>query len=210
MLRREAAGMKRSNSLIVGLTGGIATGKSTVSTYLNNHGYLIIDADQIGREVVEKGQPALMEIKEIFGAEMITSEEELNRRKMRKHVFGNPEALKKLNAITHPRIIEKIEEKIQFYKKNAESDIIFLDCPLLFELKLERLVDEVWTVYTTQELQIKRLIKRDQVSRKEAMDVIKAQLPMDVKIEKADVVLNNTGDIELLYCQIENYLEQRS
>lgn len=201
--------MKRSNLKLIGLTGGIASGKSTVSCFIKSKGYAIIDADQIAREVVEKGSLGLNKIANVFGKEILNNDGTLNRRKLRGIVFKDKNALKKLEKITHPLIINKIKESIISLEKDPNIHIAFLDCPLLFEMSLEDLVDEIWLISTTIENQINRIIDRDDSSISDAKNIINQQLSLDEKASRADVVIENNSSIKSLELKLDALLKER-
>lgn len=197
-------GMK---SRIIGLTGSIATGKSTVSNYLLNKGYVIIDADKIAHELMEKGKINYNNIVKYFGKEILDENEEIDRKKLGNIVFSNQEKLHKLNNLTHPNIFNKIDEQIS----QTKEKVIFLDIPLLIEFIDNRKwnidIDEIWLVYTNYETQIKRLIERNNYSQSEAEKRINAQMNIDEKLEYADFVLYNDKDLDYLYEQIDERLK---
>lgn len=186
---------------IIGLTGGIASGKSTASAILKALGARIIDADQIAREVVAPGSEALDEIVKAFGTELISDAGTLKRSELAQIVFNDPIALKRLNAITHPRIIAEIEARIKVY---SDSDMpIVVDAALLIELNLGNMVDETWLLCVRPEIQIDRLIKREGMSCEDAVKIIGAQLPLEEKMKAADVCIDNNGSQEALRASIE-------
>ncbi|KAB3539037.1 dephospho-CoA kinase [Alkaliphilus pronyensis] len=191
-------------SKTIGLTGGIASGKTTVSKILELLGAIIIDADLIAREVVKKGTPALKSIEAVFGKEFITKDGELNRKKLGVHVFSNKKALEKLNSITHPIIINHIQNQIIELKKNNSNSIIVLDAALLIEMKLTSLVDEVWVVAVTFEEQLKRLMERDGLSKRQAIDRINSQMNIEEKKAYADKIIDNSGGLSQLEALIIN------
>lgn len=188
---------------VIGLTGGIATGKSTVSNYLRKLGGTIIDADIVAREIVEKGQPALKEIVDFFGKGVIDSDGNLKRKKLGSIVFGDLDKLQVLNNITHKRIIERIEEKIDSYRHLNNLNAIFIDAALLIEMKMYILTDEIWLVDTNREIQLKRLMLRDNLSFEEAIDRINSQMPLEQKREYADIIIDNSKDFDYLKKQVE-------
>lgn len=188
---------------IVGLTGGIASGKSTVSLILSRLGAIIIDADKISRAIVSKGSPALDEIKSIFGDEMLLENGELNRRKLAELVFNDEAALKRLNQITHPRIISEIEKEIYLNSLNFPDSVIIIDAALLIEMNMIQLVDEVWLVAVPLELQKHRLKRRDNLSSAEVERRIAAQMSREDKLRYADYVIDNTGKLEDLEEQVK-------
>lgn len=193
---------------VIGLTGGIASGKTTSSNILRELGAIIVDADEIARRVVEKGRPALNEIKKYFGQEIILENGQLNRKKLGHIVFNDEEALKKLNEITHPHIIKKITDEINWHKKTSPNCVIILDAPLLIEQNLTYLVDEVWLVVVPEKIQLNRLIKRECrirecISAKEAQKRIDAQILLEHKKKYADRIIDNSGDLYTLRKQVE-------
>lgn len=186
--------------MIIGLTGGIASGKSTVSAYLAELGAIIIDADKIAHEIMEKGKTAYWQVIEAFGREILAENGEIDRSRLGKIVFNNLEKKKILEEITHPQVIREMREKIEEYR--AENKVIVLDVPLLFEAGLDSMVDETWVVYVDRETQLQRLIARDGLSYEEANKRIQAQMSLEKKRVLADFVINNKGNIEDLKRQV--------
>ena len=179
---------------IIGLTGGIASGKSTAARILRSMGAVTIDSDQIARRVVEPGKPAWKDIVEYFGQEILNQDSSLNRIKLGLHVFSDPGKLRKLNEITHPRIIEAIREELQRIKSRSPQSVVVLEVPLLYETNMDSLCDAVWVVWVDRATQIDRLMARDGISREEAVKRIDSQLSLDEKAQRADIVINNSGD----------------
>ena len=188
---------------IIGLTGGIATGKTTASNILKELGAVIIDADKIARKVVEKGRPALNEIEKYFGKGVLFENGELNRKKLGNIVFNDTESLKKLNGIIHPYIIKEIVNKINWYKKTHNNRVIILDAALLIELNLMYLVEEIWLVVAPKEIQLKRLTERGGISTEETEKRIDVQIPIEHKKRYAHKIIDNSGDLTHLRAQIE-------
>ncbi|MGL5886753.1 MAG: dephospho-CoA kinase [Leuconostoc suionicum] len=188
--------------LTIGLTGGIATGKSTVSALLRQAGFPIVDADIVAREVVEPGTPTLEKIKLAFGPGIIDNGV-LNRRKLGQIVFEDGAQLKKLNDIMQPAISSAMADKINFWRLQ-NVPILVLDVPLLFERDYDKnkSVDKIIVVAASEEMQLSRLENRDQLSNMEARNRVKAQLPMSQKIARADYVIDNNGRIEELQEQV--------
>lgn len=186
--------------MIIGLTGGIASGKSTVSNYLAELGAIIIDADKIAHEIMEKGKTAYWQVIEAFGREILAENGEIDRSRLGKIVFNNLEKKKILEEITHPQVIREMREKIEEYR--AENKVIVLDVPLLFEAGLDSMVDETWVVYVDRETQLQRLMARDGLSYEEANKRIQAQMSLEKKRVLADFVINNKGNIEDLKRQV--------
>jgi dephospho-CoA kinase len=184
--------------IVIGLTGNIGSGKSTVARRLQSLGAKIIDADQIAREVVQPGTPALQDIASNFGPGVLDSAGGLDRKKMASIVFADPRAIVILNQITHPRIIDEVNRKIDKFKREAKtsagSGVLVIDAPLLIEVGLDHIVDEVWVVKVDRKVQIARLAKRDGLTPEEALRRIAAQMPQEDKIKCATRVIDNSGE----------------
>jgi dephospho-CoA kinase len=178
--------------LIVGLTGGIVSGKTTVAKIMKELGAEIIDADEIAYKVVRPQQAAWKSIVQHFGGEILKDNQEIDRKKLASMVFSNPEKLKLLNQLTHPEIIASIKEKIEQLKNISSRDVIcVIDAPLLFEAHIEYMMDKIIVVYLSREEQIKRLLHRDGLTRREAIKRIESQMPMGEKVYLSDYVINN-------------------
>jgi len=184
--------------LIIGLTGGVASGKSTVSRILKSLGAEIIDVDTIGREIVHKGSPCLEEIVRHFGRGILLEDGSLNRKKLGSIVFADRDELQYLNSIMHPVMTDRVKLLLEEMKRQPKTDKVVIDAAILIEMGLHRLVDEVWVVNIPKELQMERLMKRDGISRERAEAMVDAQMPMEQKREYADVIIENTGTIEEL------------
>ncbi len=178
---------------LVGLTGGIATGKSTFAAALRALGAPVIDADELARRAVRRGTPTLSEIARVFGPEILTPEGELDRRRMAALVFADPAARARLEAITHPAIRAAMREEVR--RLSGEGcDLVFYEAPLLFEVGLDREVDCVVLVYAAPEVQERRLRERDGLRAEEARARLAAQMPIEEKAARADVLVENEGD----------------
>lgn len=182
--------------LVVGLTGGIASGKSTVSQYLRELGAIIIDADALAKELVLPHSCAWREIVAHFGKDILNEDGSLKRKKLGEIIFQSPNERKVLNQILHPRIIEKTEELIKQYRQKENIPLLVVDAPLLIETGMTNMVDEVWVVAIAEELQLKRLSERDNLSEQEAQRRLDAQLPFTEKVKYAQRVIDNSGEIE--------------
>lgn len=176
--------------LVVGLTGGIASGKSTVSNYLQKLGAAIIDTDNIAREIVEPYEKAWWDIRAVFGEDFFKKDNSLDRKKLGKVIFSSAEKREKLNAITHPEIIKKTQQLIDECKKN-NYPLIVVDAPLLIETGMDKLVDEIWVVQVEKVTQIKRLMKRDNISWEEAEKRISSQMSTEDKLKVAHRTISN-------------------
>lgn len=180
---------------IIGLTGGIASGKSTVSNCLKELGAHIIDADLIAHQTMEPGQPAYHEIIQHFGPQVVSSTGAIDRKKLGAIVFNQPEELKILNHLTHPHIDKSIRQRIKDAAAHGVG-VAVLDVPLLFEVGLDKLADVVWVVWVDQSTQLQRLMKRDNIDEDAAKAKIASQMPLDEKKKRAQVVIDNNGSIE--------------
>ncbi|WP_419959218.1 dephospho-CoA kinase [Psychrobacillus sp. BM2] len=181
--------------MIIGLTGSIASGKSTVANMLKEMGFPIIDADLVARIVVEKGTATLEKIKETFGTEVIHKDGSLNREVLGEIIFSNPSKRKQLNDIMHPAIrAEMLAQKERLVQQGYP--VIIMDIPLLFESRLQSFVDKVLVVTVTEQTQLERLMSRNGFTQEEAKLRIQSQLPLSVKEKGADAVIYNNGTIE--------------
>lgn len=176
--------------MLIGLTGGIASGKSVVANVLKDSGIAVIDTDIIAREVVEKNKPAYNEMISFFGEKILNKEKDLDRNVLGDIVFNNKSLREKLNSIIHPYIMQEVQLKLSDLLNAGEKNIILV-VPLLFETKMEKMFDEIWVVYCDEETQKQRLIKRDNLTEMQAEQRIKSQLPLSEKKEKATVVINS-------------------
>lgn len=191
--------------MIIGLTGSIASGKSTVSNMLKEYGLPIVDADVVARVVVEPGSETLQEVVKVFGEEILTADGELDRPKLGAIIFNDQEKRKQLNSIMHPAIRKEMLRQRDEHVANGEKTVI-MDIPLLFESKLQHFVDKIIVVTVSEEVQLKRLMERNHFSEEEAKSRISSQLPLSVKEQGADVVIDNNGSIEETKRQLENIL----
>ena len=182
--------------MVIGLTGGIATGKSTVARILASLGAYVINADKIGHNILDKNKDAYNAVINEFGESIVKENGKINRKKLGKIVFSDKNKLKKLENITHPYIIKEIEKETK--EKVKEYKHLVLDVPLLFETGLENIVDVSWVVVCSYEKQIERITKRDGLSKKEAKKRIETQMETKKKIKLADFVIYNNGTKEVL------------
>ena len=179
---------------VIGLTGGIASGKSNISAALSSLGAKVIDADQISRSLTAPGGKALPGIREAFG-ESFFSGDTLDRKALGSLVFSDPEALEKLNGLTHPLILKEIRERLQTLEMAGEP-VCVLDAPLLFEAGLDSLCDTVWCAWLPKKLQVERLMARDGLTRKEAEKRIASQMPPGEKKRRSGLVIDTRGSRE--------------
>ena len=182
--------------LIVGLTGGVASGKTAISQVLKAEGAYIIDADQIARELVQPQKPAWSELIGAFGKEILQEDGSIHRKKLADKVFADPKKRKLLNQILHPRIKEEMDRRTKEIGQKDPQAIVVIDAPLIIELGNQRDVDKLIVVASTQTQQIKRLKERDGVSPEAALRIISSQMPVEEKVKLADYVIRNEGSIE--------------
>ncbi|WNR43280.1 dephospho-CoA kinase [Paenibacillus roseipurpureus] len=180
----------------IGLTGGIACGKSTVSRMLVSRGALLVDADQIARDVVEPGSPVLEQVASHFGQVVIGSDGSLQRKKLGEIIFGSPEARKQLEAILHPPIRARMREQMTSYELEYPTKLVVVDVPLLIESNLVSMFQEIMVVYVPRPVQLERLMARDGLSLETAQLRLDAQMSIEEKRKMADVVIDNSGTLE--------------
>ncbi len=187
---------------VIGLTGGIATGKSTVAEILRELGANVVDADAVAHEVTAPGTTALQEIAERLGAEFVREDGSLDRARLAKVVFGDAHRREVLNGIVHPRVRAAMLERCRQLAQEGVA-VAILDVPLLLEAEGRYPVDEIWVVYATENLQLTRLMQRNGLSEADARARIAAQMPIEEKRRLADVVIENTGNLKFLRAQVE-------
>lgn len=194
-------------SLVVGLTGGIASGKSTVSSFLIEKGITVIDADVEARLAVDKGEEAYNEILSHFGNEVLQDDGSINRGKLGSIIFHDEQQRQKLNSIVHPAVRKRMIAKKEQAIANGEK-LVILDIPLLFESKLTYMVDKTILVYVDENIQLERLINRNGLSREDALARIHSQMPLKDKVQLAGAVINNNGSIEKTEKQLIEILKK--
>ena len=192
-----------SACFLLGVTGGIATGKSTVARMLAEKGAVLIDFDDLAREVVVPGQPAYREMIAFFGPEILNSDQTLDRKKLAQIVFQNQEKKKMLETMVHPRANELYVERVQGIIQKDPQAIIQTVIPLMIELNLHSLFHKVLLAYAEPEVQIRRLMARDRIEEAEAARIIRNQLPIDSKPAYADFVIQNGGSLDQTRQQVD-------
>ena len=191
---------------IIGITGGIASGKSTVTEFLRRQGYQVIDADQVVHELQESGGRLYQALLSAFGPAILQEDGRLNRPKLGAMIFGNPELLAQSSQIQNQIIREELAGRRDLLAE--KEDIFFMDLPLLFELGYESWFDQIWLVDVTKETQLSRLMTRNALSQKEAEKRIAAQLSLQEKRNRADVLIDNNGPLELTQEQLRDTLQK--
>jgi len=189
---------------VIGLTGGIGTGKSTVSNLLEVHGFKIVDADVASREAVEKDSEGLQQVKQVFGDKAVDQNGEMDRKYIGEIVFNDAKKRKELNQIIHPIVREIMNEQKEQYL--SEGYNVIMDIPLLFENNLQDTVDETWLVYASESIQVERLMERNDLSQEEAKARVYSQISIDKKRRMADHVIDNRGTLLELKQNVEQLL----
>lgn len=198
--------MKQNNCKVIGLTGGIGTGKSRASFYLKSKGFPVVDADQIAREVVCPGEPAYIRLIDAFGQEILNPDQTINRKKLGSLVFNDSKLLELLSTILHPAIRERIAAQIKKYCE--EYPLVFADIPLLIETGMMSDYDIIWLVYAPENLSLLRIMERDGLTESDAIARIRSQIPIDEKVKIATRVIDNTKDLQSLYDQLDQELSR--
>lgn len=192
----------------IGLTGGIATGKSTVSKILRKLGYTVIDADELARKAVEKNSPGLAQIVEHFGAVMLTAKGNLDRKKMANLIFTDPEQRQALEAIVHPIIHNLLKQQLEKLGLIESKNFWFYEASLLFETGTSTKFKEVWATFCPENVQLQRLLKRDRYSMQFAKKILHSQMSAKEKAEKADFVINTDAPIDQLEPKVKDALDR--
>lgn len=194
---------------IIGLTGGIGTGKSTVSEYLSEQNFAIVDADLISRQVVEPGMPLLDELEAAFGSDIINEDGSLNRKGLAAIVFNDVEQRKLMDSIMHKEILAEMRRVMEEFQQQGTHQGIIIDAPLLFEIGLEKWCGQVWLVTADMDLRIERVCARDDAKPEEVEARIRNQMSDDEKKKLSDEILDNSGTLEELHKQISELLQKK-
>ena len=192
---------------VIGLTGGIGSGKSTVSRFLADLGAVIIDADKIGHEVYRPDTGTWRKLVKTFGSGILATDNTIDRKKLGAIVFGDETELKRLNAIIHPQITEIIKKRIADYRRQGVS-VVVVDAPVLFEANAKNLVEEVWVVVSDEANVIKRAIARTSLPEEQIRSRIRSQLSNEERIKRAQVVIHNDGTAEDLQKKVHKLWNQ--
>ena len=179
--------------IVAGLTGGIGTGKSTVAAVFAEAGAVIIDADEIARDVVAKGRPAWCRIVAHFGRAVLLPDGDIDRKKLGAIIFNDTRQKAHLDRIVHPHVITETEQQLKEIERLQPQAVVILDVPLLIEAGMDRDLDEVIVVYTPEAVQIKRLMRRDRLTAAEGLSRIRSQMPIEEKKMHATVVIDNSA-----------------
>ena len=197
-------------TLIVGLTGGIVGGKSTVALMFRDLGAKIINADKLGHSVILPHKPAWKKIVKLFGKDVLQNDLTIDREKLGKMVFANQIFLKKLNEITHPEITRLIKKEINLAKNKIHNQekVLIIDAALIYEAKIDGFMDKIIVVYIDKDEQISRLIKRNNLPKNEALQRIRSQIPMKEKAKIADYVIDNSNSLDKTKKQVEKIWQE--
>lgn len=187
---------------IIGLTGGIGSGKSTVSRFLAELGAVVLDADKAGHETFQPDTEAWREVVAAFGQEILSPDGEIDRKKLGEIVFGHPESLLRLNQIMHPRMYEMMKARIEEYRRQGVA-VVVLEAALLIEASWASLVDEVWITVASEARILKRLKEQRGLAEEQTLARIRSQLPSEERIKHADVVINNDGDLDAVKAKVK-------
>lgn len=191
----------------LGLTGGIATGKTTISNYLKTKGIPVLDADEYARKVVEPGMPGLTDIMNTFGKHVLQSDGSLNRKLLGQIIFNDMTARQKLNDITHPRIQQMMTDELQKLAKD-KTPLVILDVPLLLENHNIAGADAIMVVTVPESIQLNRLMQRNNLTQEEAQRRINAQMPLSEKEKLADFIVDNSGTIANTLTQVDKVIQK--
>ncbi|MBD3306997.1 dephospho-CoA kinase [candidate division KSB3 bacterium] len=200
--------MAQNDPKTAALTGGIASGKSTVSAMFHELGAVIIDADRVAAQIVEPGQPAWQDIIDQFGREILRADSRLDRQKLGDIIFRHPEKRRLLNQITHPRVITAIDRQMQDIRYTQPQQLIIVDVPLLIEASMHTAYAVVIVVYVSEAVQLARLMQRDGISEEDAHRKIQAQMPLSDKIRYATHVITNDDGLENTRKQVISVYQQ--
>jgi dephospho-CoA kinase len=187
---------------VIGLTGGMGSGKSTVSQLLAEFGAVVIDADKVGHEAYQHETKTWQELVAAFGEQIVAADGSIDRKKLGAIVFGSPEQLVRLNRIVHPRMFEMMQERIQQYRQQSVK-VVVLDAAILFEANWTPLVEEVWVVVASEAAVVARARARTGLPEEQIRSRLRSQMPVEDKIKRADVVIRNEGTVEDLRKQVE-------
>lgn len=193
---------------IIGLTGGIGTGKSTVSAYLSGKNIKICDADKIAHDITAPGSPVLADIRKYFGDEVFAADGSMDRKKMAELVFADPKQKMKLETLTMPKIIAAIRDEAENARNSGEKGIFIIDAPLLFEVGLDTLCDATWLVDAEDDIRIRRVMQRDGCSAEHVKMRMKNQIPRQKAQKLANEIIDNSGNEESLYRQVDELIKK--
>lgn len=191
--------------MIIGITGGIASGKTAVSDYVKELGYPVVDADELSREIMAPDSPVLAEVRQVFGDGVFQPDGSLNREALGQWIFREPQARQQLDAITHPAIARRAEERFAAY---AGQELVFFVVPLLYESGMDAYCDAVWLVHVDDALRQQRLMVRDDIDADYAKQKMTSQMSEEERLAQAPEVLWNDGDLQHLHLQVQALIKK--
>lgn len=202
--------MKSKNAKIIGLTGGVGSGKTTVSSYFAGRGFEVVDADKIAKAIVEAGSDVLEKLAGVFGDDILNGDGSLDRRKLAAKAFSDKALKNRMDGIMHGEILRIMKARIGELAESGYTGVIILDIPLLFEIKtgLEEDIEEIWVVDAEEEIRIKRVIERDGITRDEVLKIMDNQLSGAEKRKRAHIVIDNSGSSEELYLKLDELVKE--
>jgi len=192
---------------VIGLTGGIGSGKSTVSQYLAELGAVILDADKVGHEAFKPNTEAWREVVAAFGRQIVTPSGEIDRKKLGEIVFDHPESLSRLNQIMHPRMYDMVKAQIEEYRRQG-VDVVVLEAAVLIEANWTSLVDEVWVTVASETVVLERLKQQRGLEEEQTLARIRNQLSSEERVKHADVIINNNGDLDEVKAKVKELWER--
>ena len=187
---------------VIGLTGGIGSGKSTVAQFLAELGAVVLDTDKVGHEALKPDTETWREVVAAFGRQILTPEGNVDRKKLGEVVFGNPEALSRLNQIMHPQIGKMVKAQLEEYRRQGVR-VVVLEIPLLLETGGTSLVDEIWVTVASEPVVLRRLGERSELSRQQSLARIRSQMSNEERLKHADAVINNDGSLDELKAKVK-------
>jgi dephospho-CoA kinase len=187
---------------VIGLTGGIGSGKSTVSQILSELGASVLDADKVGHQCYQPGTEAWKDVVEAFGREIVAADGSIDRKKLGAIVFGDPEALARLNRIMHPRMYDMMADRIEAYRQKG-VEVVVLEAALLFEAGWNPLVDEIWVTVASEPTVVRRVRERTGLPEAQITSRIRSQLSVEERTKNADLVIDNDGGVDELRVKVE-------
>jgi len=192
--------------MLYGITGGMGAGKSAVTSILKEHGYKILDADEISREVMQKNSPLLRLLVKEFGIEIINDDGTCNRRRLADIAFADKDKTRRLNELVQSAILVRSVEKVHHMRLDKRNEVIFFDVPLLFEAGWDSYVNKVVLVTAPENVRVERIKERDGLTEDEIITRINLQMPEDEKRKKSDIIIENDGNLEALKTKVEEFI----
>ena len=199
---------KYKNPKVIGVTGGIGSGQSSVCQFLNQMGCKVIDVDKKAKNIINKDKSLQAEIKKHFGSEVFSQDGQLNRRLLASIAFQNEDKTQKLNQLVHPRMVAEVIEEMENARFSQKYPLIVIDAALIYEISIEQMFDAIIVVFTSLKNRIERVMKRDGITREEIMARVRRQLSLEEKKKWADHVIDNNGSVDDLKKQTQKVFDQ--